>query len=268
MENLFAKIDRIAGGSKAGLFVDAAGLAHPKTKRTFAWITGLLVVELILGFGAVVAAVIIAEAGGPVPFAVWMRTVVVRGMTATLFYFFWRSTKSFWWGYQRLRLFAQIFPVITLVMAAIPGLYPIWMITEQVVFGLIMIGVGDFLTTCARCTGSRWAEPHPATSLRASCRWAAMSVSLSSGAPSAPVASASITRRRPAIITRSAFSAPQRTSAGIGSREPEKTRPSRRNIARSACLPTSMTPMSSRPSAADPRVAQSRARSHITASEP
>ncbi|AZL04230.1 MAG: hypothetical protein ACTMKZ_10560 [Brevibacterium aurantiacum] len=145
-ENLFAKIDRIAGGSKAGLIVPAEGLAHPKTKRAFAWITGLLAFELVLGVGAVVVAVIIAGNGEPVPFAVWMRTVVVLAMTATLFYFFWRSTKGYYWGYQRLRLFAQIFPVITLVMAAIPGLYPIWMITEQIVFSLIMIGVGDFLT--------------------------------------------------------------------------------------------------------------------------
>lgn len=145
-ENLFAKIDRIAGGSKAGLIVPAEGLAHPKTKRAFAWITGLLAFELVLGVGAVVVAVIIAGNGEPVPFAVWMRTVVVLAMTATLFYFFWRSTKGYYWGYQRLRLFAQIFPVITLVMAAIPGLYPIWMITEHIVFSLIMIGVGDFLT--------------------------------------------------------------------------------------------------------------------------
>ncbi|WP_235343911.1 hypothetical protein [Brevibacterium sp. UCMA 11754] len=94
MENLFAKIDRIAGGSKAGLIVPAEGLAHPKTKRAFAWITGLLAFELVLGVGAVVFAVIIARAGEPVPFAVWMRTVVVLGMTATLFYFFWRSTKA------------------------------------------------------------------------------------------------------------------------------------------------------------------------------
>lgn len=146
MEKLFSRIDRLAGGSKADLVVPAEGLSQPKTKRAFAWITWLLVFELALGFGAVVYAVIIAEAGEPVPFAVWMRTIVVLGMTATLFYFFWRATKGFYWGYQRLRLFTQIFPVITLVMAAIPGLYPVWMITEQIVFSLVMIGVGDFLT--------------------------------------------------------------------------------------------------------------------------
>ena len=146
MENLLAKIDRLAGGRKAGIVVPSDGLAQPKTKRAFAWITWLLVFELVLGFGAVVYAVLIAKAGEPVPFAVWMRTIVVLGMTVTLFYFFWRATKGFYWGYQRLRLFTQIFPVITLVMAAIPGLYPVWMITEQIMFSLVMIGVGDFLT--------------------------------------------------------------------------------------------------------------------------
>ncbi|HJA59880.1 MAG TPA: hypothetical protein H9788_02115 [Candidatus Brevibacterium intestinavium] len=146
MEKLFSRIDRLAGGSKAGILVPSAGLELPKTKRAFAWISWLLVFELALGLGAVVYAIVIARAGEPVPFAVWMRTVVVLGMTATLFYFFWRATKGFYWGYQRLRLFTQIFPVITLVMAAIPGLYPVWMITEQIVFSLVMIGVGDFLT--------------------------------------------------------------------------------------------------------------------------
>ncbi|SDR86675.1 hypothetical protein SAMN04489752_0459 [Brevibacterium siliguriense] len=146
MENMLAKIDRLAGGRKAGIVVPAEGLKHPRTKRAFAWITWLLVFELALGFGAVVFAMLIATAGESVPFAVWMRTIVVLGMTVTLFYFFWRATKGFYWGYQRLRLFTQIFPVITLVMAAIPGLYPVWMITEQIVFSLVMIGVGDFLT--------------------------------------------------------------------------------------------------------------------------
>ncbi|WP_413332510.1 hypothetical protein ACH82I_10800 [Brevibacterium sp. GP-SGM9] len=146
-DNVFAKIDRLAGGKKAGILVAPEGLRLPKTRTAFRWITWLLSFELVLGFGAVVVAVIISQSGDPVPFAVWMRTVVVFGMTATLFYFFWRATKGYYWGYQRLRLFTQIFPVITLVMAAIPGLYPVWMITEQIVFSLVMIGVGDFLTS-------------------------------------------------------------------------------------------------------------------------
>lgn len=85
--------------------------------------------------------------GEAVSFAVWMRTVVVLGMTATLFYFAWRAQRGWRWAYQRLRLFSQIFPVITLVMAAIPNLYPAWMVTEQIIFSLVMIGIADFLTS-------------------------------------------------------------------------------------------------------------------------
>ena len=32
MENLLAKIDRLAGGKKAGIVVDPEGLEQPKTK--------------------------------------------------------------------------------------------------------------------------------------------------------------------------------------------------------------------------------------------
>lgn len=144
--SLFTRIDRIAGGRKADVVVAREGLDDPKTTTAFRWILWLLVLELVIGLGAVGIAVAFAEAGDAVPFAVWMRTVVVLGMTVTLFYFFWRATKGLYWGYQRLRLFTKIFPIITLVMAAIPGLYPGWMITEQIVFSLIMIGIGDFLT--------------------------------------------------------------------------------------------------------------------------
>lgn len=146
-ESLFLRLDRIAGGRQAGYAIDEDSRRHPKTRRSFRWILWLLVVELVLGIGAVVVALILAAGGDTVPFSVWMRTVVVLGMTATLFYFAWRASLGWRWAYVRLRLFAQIFPVITLVLAAIPGLYPVWMVTEQIVFSLIMIGIADFLTS-------------------------------------------------------------------------------------------------------------------------
>lgn len=145
IENLLLRFDRLAGGRQAGIAISDEWRTHPKTRRAFTWITWLLVVELLLGLGAVVVAIVIAVNGGSVSFAVWMRTVVVLGMTATLFYFTWRAARGWRWAYQRLRLFSQIFPVITLVIAAIPGLYPAWMVTEQIFFSLIMIGIADFL---------------------------------------------------------------------------------------------------------------------------
>lgn len=147
LEPLFLRLDRIAGGRQAGVLISDAGRTHPRTVRAFTWILWLLVAELVLGVGAVVVALVLAADGDSVPFAVWMRTLVVLAMTATLFYFARRARRGWRWAYLRLRLFAQIFPVITLVMAAIPGLYPVWMVTEQIVFSLIMIGIADFLTS-------------------------------------------------------------------------------------------------------------------------
>lgn len=147
LENLLLKLDRIAGGRQAGVAIAELSRTHPKTRRAFAWVNWLLVAELLIGVAAVVIALVLTLGGEPQPFAVWMRAVVVLGMTATLFYFAWRAARGWRWAYSRLRLFSQIFPVITLVLAAIPGLYPAWMITEQIVFSLIMIGIADFLTS-------------------------------------------------------------------------------------------------------------------------
>jgi len=144
-EPLFRRLDRVAGGRMSTYRIADRMREHPRTRRAFGAITWLLVVELLIGIGAVVFAVVLAAGGGEVPWSVWMRTVVVLGMTATLFYFSWRAQRGYYWGYSRLRLFSKIFPVVTLVLAAIPNLYPLWMVTEQIVFSLILIGVADFL---------------------------------------------------------------------------------------------------------------------------
>ncbi|CAH0124756.1 hypothetical protein SRABI76_00106 [Microbacterium oxydans] len=147
LESLLLRLDRIARGRQAGVSISASDRTHPRTRRAFTWIFWLLLVELVLGLGAVVIALLLAMNGEPVSLAVWMRTVIVLVMTATLFYFAWRAAKGWRWAYLRLRLFSQIFPVITLVIAAIPNLYPVWMVTEQIIFSLIMIGIADFLTS-------------------------------------------------------------------------------------------------------------------------
>lgn len=144
-EPIFVKLDRIAGGRNAGLLIPDSSRVHPKTRRAFTAITWLLVVELLIGLAAVVVAVVLVASGTELPWSVWMRSVVVLGMTATLFYFSWRAQKGYYWAYSRLRLFSKIFPVITLVLAAIPNLYPFWMVTEQIIFSLILIGVADYL---------------------------------------------------------------------------------------------------------------------------
>jgi hypothetical protein len=145
MENLVSRVDRIAGGSQSTFVIAPEMRDHPRTRRAFKAIVWLLVLEVVIGVAAVAVALLIAVGGGPVPWPVWMRTVVVLGMTGTLFYFAWRARHGFYWAYSRLRLFSKIFPIVTLVLAAIPGLYPLWMVTEQIVFSLVLIGVADYL---------------------------------------------------------------------------------------------------------------------------
>ncbi len=145
MESLLRRLDRIAGGRHADYTIPVEAREDPRTRRAFVVITWLLVAEFVLGLAAVVIAAVLQMTGHPVQWAVWMRCAVVLGMTVTLFYFAWRAQKGYYWAYSRLRLFSKIFPVVTLVMAAIPGLYPLWMVTEQIVFSLILIGVADYL---------------------------------------------------------------------------------------------------------------------------
>lgn len=145
LEPVLMRLDRIAGGRAAGEKADDELVEHPRTRRAFRWITWLLALELLIGLAALVVAIVLFAQGTVLAFPVWMRILVVLGMTATLFYFAWRAQKGYRWAYSRLRLFSKIFPVITLVMAAIPGLFPFWMVTEQIVFSLILIGIADFL---------------------------------------------------------------------------------------------------------------------------
>jgi hypothetical protein len=94
-----------------------------------------------------VVAVVLFLNGDTVSPAVWLRCVVVLGITVTLFYFAWRAQRGYYWAYSRLRLFSKIFPVVALVLAAIPGLYPLWVVTEQIIFSLILIGISDYLSS-------------------------------------------------------------------------------------------------------------------------
>ena len=147
VESVLLEIDRLAGGRHADHTISEEMRTDPKTRRAFVTITWLLAAGLLLGLAAVVVAVVLLLRGDQVAWVVWMRLVVVLGMTVTLFYFAWRAQRGFYWAYSRLRLFSKIFPIVALVTAAIPGLYPLWMITEQICFALILLGIADYLST-------------------------------------------------------------------------------------------------------------------------
>ncbi|QWT23662.1 hypothetical protein KPL76_13320 [Subtercola sp. PAMC28395] len=144
---IFDRIDRLAAGRLAGFRIPEEQRTHAKTRRAFTAITWLLAFEFVLGTAALVIALTLTLNGQTVAWAVWFRGLVVLGITLTLFYFSWRARAGYYWAYSRLKLFSKIFPVVTLVIAAIPGLYPLWMITEQILFSLVLIGVADYLSS-------------------------------------------------------------------------------------------------------------------------
>jgi hypothetical protein len=147
LEPLFLWLDRIAGGRQSSRVIEASMRDHPITLRTFAGIRWILASEIVVGLFSIVTAIVLTASGQSVDWAVWFRSVAVLGITITLFYFAWRAARGFYWAYSRLRLFSKIFPIVTLVIATIPGLYPLWMTVEQIIFSFLLIGVGDLLTT-------------------------------------------------------------------------------------------------------------------------
>jgi cation transport ATPase len=146
VESVLLEIDRIAGGRHGDHTISEEMRTDPKTRHVFVAITWLLAVELVIGTGALVVPVML-QMRSEVPWIVWMRLAVVLAMTVTLFYFAWRAQRGYYWAYSRLRLFSKIFPIVALVTAAIPGLYPFWMVTEQIFFALILLSIAEYLST-------------------------------------------------------------------------------------------------------------------------
>src|SRR5215813_3355013 len=107
-------------------------------------------------------------------------------------------------------------------------------------------------------------EGYPICIARAAAVWRRIR-----SATSRPGIVPSMTAHLPPIITRSARCAPQSTSAASGSPWPEKRSSSSLNSARSAALPTAISPSSARPTqAAEPLVAQRSASLWLTLPTP
>ena len=156
---LLRPLDRIAAGRHRHRLASADVVGHPRATRIFRGMRAMLLVELVVGVLAAIAAVVLTALGNEVNTAVWLRTFGVLAITVTLYYFSVRAAEGYYWAYQRLRLFTIVFPIVTLVTASIPGLYPLWMTIEQVIFSLILIAVGDLLASAPM----RIAFPRPDT---------------------------------------------------------------------------------------------------------
>jgi hypothetical protein len=114
---LLRRVDRFAAGRRQrDLRAPAHLVGTPAARRAFVAIAWLIALDIVVGAAAL-------------------------GLTVSVGYFAWRASQGWYWSYSRMRLFAWIFPVVTLTIAAIPGLYPTWMIIEQIVFAALMIAI-------------------------------------------------------------------------------------------------------------------------------
>lgn len=140
-------LDRYAAGRQRHVRAREHLLGDPRTLTTFRWIRVILGVEVLVGLAAVVIAVVLTTRDVEVVGAVWFRSVAVLAITGTLFYFATRASEGYYWAYRRLSMFSGLFPIVTLIVATTPGLYPIWMVIEQIVFSVLMVGISALLVS-------------------------------------------------------------------------------------------------------------------------
>lgn len=145
IEDVASRLDRVGGGRHAAHRVPPHIRDDARVRRTFRRVALLLVLVFLIGSGAVGEAILQTVEGAPVSGVVWWRLLVIFAIAATLFYFLWRASLGYWWAYSRLRLFSVVFPVIAVTTCLIPGLYPAWMIAEQLAFSATLLLVARLL---------------------------------------------------------------------------------------------------------------------------
>lgn len=162
LEPLFRRLDRLAGGRYAGYRVPVPPRRDRRARRALLAVLWLLLLEVAIAAVAAAVGLALLIGRGGLSVEVWLRTVVLFCMSVSLFYFLWRGWIGYYWGYTRLHLFSQVFPFVALILAAIPGLYPGWLVSEQIVYSLVLIAVADLLGSGA----VRAVFPHPAPAAR------------------------------------------------------------------------------------------------------
>lgn len=140
-EPLLQRLDVIGAGRRARHRGDEAAVESTRVRRAFAAVLVLLALVAVIDLAAAIVAFSLPD----VSWLPRMRSVIVLLITLSLFYFVWRSSVGYWWAYSRLRLFGVVFPIVTAVLALIPGLYPTWMTIEQLVVCVMLVGVAVIL---------------------------------------------------------------------------------------------------------------------------
>lgn len=102
-----------------------------------------VLVGAYLGVAVLTLAAIFAlrDHHGVVNDAVWVRGTIVVASSALMFLFVVRIARGSRAAWRRVRILAAIMVVAIAAIVALPGPFPAWMKIDQVVCGLILLGV-------------------------------------------------------------------------------------------------------------------------------
>ncbi|WP_326568798.1 hypothetical protein VSH64_44815 [Amycolatopsis rhabdoformis] len=121
--------------------VSSEDLQHPRSVSAFRTARLLVVAYLTLSVLTVVAVVLLRNNVTMVTDAVWVRTVIVVASALLTFSFTVRAARGSRRAFLRLRLTSGIMLVAIVVIASLPGAFPVWLRIEQGACGLILLGV-------------------------------------------------------------------------------------------------------------------------------
>lgn len=117
-------------------------LQHPETVTAFRTVQWLIGIYFGIGFGTVIAIILLRNHHDEVNSAVWTRGIIVVVSAMVLAAFRRRAAEE---GsrnaFRRLRIIAIITPIAIAVIVALPGTFPLWMKIDQLVCGIVMIAV-------------------------------------------------------------------------------------------------------------------------------
>ena len=116
-------------------------LDPPQTRAPFRRVKLLVSGYLTVSAATFVAIVLLRDHTAVVDSAVWIRGTVVVASAAAMLMFTVRAARGSRRMYLRLRIVSAIMVVAIVVIAAMPGILPLWMRIEQGVCGAILIGV-------------------------------------------------------------------------------------------------------------------------------
>jgi hypothetical protein len=86
--------------------------------------------------------------------AVWVRGTIVVGSASLMFVFATRAAGGSRGAHRRVRILSAVMVVAIAVIVALPGMFPLWMKIDQVVCGLILVGL-LVVSVRLRWTGDR-----------------------------------------------------------------------------------------------------------------